>query len=55
MERTKSMRFIGTLNNPQEKYPDFMAHDWLEALHKRAEAVYTNGQLEKGEDGTVHV
>lgn len=32
-----------------------MAPEWLEALHKRAEAVYSNGQLEKGKDGTVHL
>jgi len=32
-----------------------MAEDWLQALHKAANAVYTNGQLEKGEDGTVHL
>lgn len=32
-----------------------MAQDWLEAAHKRAGAVYTVGQLEKGEEGTVHL
>lgn len=37
------MRFIGTLNNPTEHYKDFMAEDWLAALHARTEAVYTNG------------
>lgn len=49
------MRFIGTLNNPTEHYKDFIAQDWLEAFHKKAGAVYTNGQLEKGTEGTVHL
>lgn len=49
------MRYLGTLNNPQEKYPDFISQDWLSALHNKVEAVYTNGQLEKGADGTVHL
>lgn len=49
------MRYIGTLNNPQEKYPDFMAEDWLSSIHKTLGAVYTNGQLEKGKEGTVHL
>ena len=52
---TRVMRFIGTLNNPTDHYKDFMAEDWLAALHARTEAVYTNGQLEKGKDGTVHL
>ena len=49
------MRFIGTLNQPHEKYSDFMAQDWLAALHNKLGAVYTNGQLEKGKEGTVHL
>jgi len=49
------MRFIGTLNNPQEHYPDFMLQDWLEAIHKTSKATYTVGQLEKGKEGTIHV
>lgn len=49
------MRFIGTLNNPHEHYGDFFLGDWLERVHKNAKAVYTVGQLEKGEEGTVHV
>jgi len=52
---TPSSRFIATLNNPQEKYPDFMAQDWLEAMYKASKAEYVNGQLEKGEEGTVHL
>jgi len=26
-------QFIGTLNNPAEKYPDFMGQDWLKAMY----------------------
>jgi len=37
------MRFLGTLNEPAEKYPDFMAQDWLQAAHSKAGALYTNG------------
>jgi len=48
-------QFIGTLNNPAEKYPDFMGQDWLEAMYKELKAVYITGQLEKGEEGTVHL
>lgn len=49
------MKFIGTLNNPHEHYGDFFLADWLERVHKNSKAVYTVGQLEKGEEGTVHV
>jgi hypothetical protein len=50
------MRFLATLNQPHEHYKDFMAQDWLEALYKKTEAVYVNGQLEKGEkEGTIHL
>lgn len=52
---TKSTKFIGTLNNPGTHYKDFMAEDWLAEAHKHSGAVYTNGQLEKGKDGTVHL
>lgn len=52
---TLAMRFLGTLNNPTQHYSDFMAEDWLRALHTKLEATYTNGQLEKGEQGTVHL
>lgn len=43
MQSTLKSKYIGTLNNPEEHYPDFMAQDWLQALHKRAGAVYTVG------------
>jgi len=55
MSRTERSKYIGTLNNPDTHYEDFMAQEWLEALHKRSGAVYTVGQLEKGEEGTTHV
>lgn len=32
-----------------------MAQDWLQALHTRAGAVYTTGQMEKGKEGTIHL
>ena len=38
-----SRKFIGTLNNPQDHYKDFMAEDWLAEAHKHSGAVYTNG------------
>ena len=53
--RVNLCKFIGTLNKPQDHYKDFMAQDWLAELHKRSGAVYTVGQLEKGEEGTVHL
>jgi len=49
------MRFLGTLNTPQDHYQDFMAQDWLEHLYTRTQATYVNGQLEKGAEGTVHL
>ena len=49
------MKYIGTLNNPEEHYKDFMLEDWLQAIHKQSKAVYTVGQLEKGKEGTQHV
>ncbi len=55
VQAPKRMRFIGTLNNPQEHYKDFMAQDWLQALHTKLACTYTVGQLEKGEEGTIHL
>jgi len=39
-----------TLNNP-----DVFAEDYLKAIHEKSGAVYTVGQLEKGENGTPHI
>lgn len=39
-----------TLNNP-----DTFAEDYLRSIHERGQAVYTVGQLEKGEEGTPHI
>jgi hypothetical protein len=43
------VNWIGTLNNPK-----IDAKDYLEAWFKDG-AKYVNGQLEKGENGTVHL
>lgn len=45
-----STTWFGTLNNP-ERQPQ----EELEAMHNMAKAVYTVGQLERGENGTEHV
>lgn len=42
--------FICTWNNPEEE-PDVL----LERIHNTLKAVYTVGQLEKGENGTPHI
>lgn len=55
MSASKRTRFIGTLNNPQEHYKEFMAEEWLKAIHTTHKAVFTTGQLEKGEEGTLHL
>lgn len=39
-----------TTNNPQED-----AHDYLERAFKILRATYICGQLEKGENGTIHI
>lgn len=46
----KSRNWLATLNNPS-----VTAQAWLEALFEKAAAVYVCGQLERGEQGTVHV
>ena len=55
MQPNKRTRFIGTLNNPQDHYKDFMAEQWLEATHKAHDLKFTTGQLEKGTEGTLHL
>ncbi len=47
--------FIGTLNNPSEHYPDITPDEYLQAWRTRAGAEYVTGQLEKGQEGTVHI
>lgn len=42
--------YIGTLNNPK-----MTAQEYLEQWVTRGKAVYAVGQLEKGEEGTVHI
>lgn len=39
-----------TLNNPK-----IFTQEYLETIHKELKAVYTVGQLEKGEQGTPHI
>jgi len=46
-KQVKSRNWLCTLNNPEGLT--------LEALHTRSGAVYTCGQLEKGENGTLHL
>lgn len=46
----KSRNFLMTLNNPET-----MTEDYLKAIHDKLKAVYTCGQLEKGEQGTPHI
>jgi hypothetical protein len=43
------------LNNPGQHYQDFMAGDWLQAIYTAHKAAYVTGQLEKGEEGTLHL
>lgn len=46
--------FIGTLNNPDVHYPDVTYEDYLMEWHKQG-AVFVTGQLEKGDEGTLHL
>jgi hypothetical protein len=46
---------MGTYNNPGEHTKDFMLETWLSKVHATLGAVFTVGQLEKGEQGTPHV
>lgn len=39
-----------TLNNPQVE-----VHEFLENIYKDTLVCYVNGQLERGEAGTVHI
>lgn len=41
---------MGVINNPSDS-----SEDLLQRLHTRGRAVYTVGQLERGESGTLHV
>ncbi len=45
-----SRNWLLTLNNPED-----LAQDYLERIHGSLKAVYTVGQLEKGEEGTPHI
>lgn len=47
----RGIMWIGTYNNP----PVDLLQDYLEKWQKQAGAVYVTGQLEKGEEGTVHL
>lgn len=55
MPATQYRAFIGTLNNPTNHYgDDWIAEDYLEKWHKVG-AEFSTGQMEKGENGTVHL
>jgi len=47
---SQSRNWLGTLNNPDTT----IVEDYLKAWFDSG-AVYVNGQLEKGKDGTIHV
>lgn len=47
----QKVNWIGTLNNPD----GVVVQEFLERWVLRAKAVYVCGQLERGEEGTVHV
>ena len=47
----KGSRFLLTFNNPTVE----SVQTWLETLHTKLGAVYTNGQLEQGKEGTPHI
>jgi hypothetical protein len=45
--------YLITLNNPE--HPD-LSQQWIEGLFTRVNKVaYVNGQLERGENGTLHI
>lgn len=43
--------WLATLNNPD----DIVAPEFLEMIYEKTNAVYVCGQVEKGEEGTVHI
>lgn len=45
-----STNWLGTYNNPEVDPREF-----LERWHTHGKAVYVCGQLERGEEGTVHI
>lgn len=47
---SKCTNWLGTLNNP-----DVVPHEFLEQVYTKLKAKYVCGQLEKGEEGTVHI
>lgn len=51
MDTGKSRNWLGTLNNPEGIDPETFLSDWY-VKHK---AVYVNGQVEVGEEGTRHI
>ncbi len=46
----RSVNWLGTLNNPDTTVCEAYLKAW-----KDSGATYVNGQLEKGEEGTVHI
>lgn len=51
MDTDKARSWLGTLNNPDDIDPQTFLADW-NSKHK---AAYVNGQVEKGEEGTLHI
>jgi len=51
-QMSKQRSWLGTYNNPAD---GIIVQDWLENFFKKSGAVYLNGQLEQGEQGTRHI
>lgn len=54
MDDNKGSRWLCTLNNPFEHGVE-SPQEWLERFFVQVKAVYLNGQLEKGAEGTLHL
>lgn len=50
MERKMVRNWLGTYNNPEEGTRDF-----LQRMYEKGNFKYVCGQLEKGENGTIHI
>jgi len=46
--------YLATFNNPPKDVVDD-PEAWLKSFYERSNAVYVNGQLERGANGTLHV
>lgn len=53
-DNVKGSRYIATLNNPFDHGVE-SPQEWLEHFYTRSKAVYLNGQVERGAEGTLHL